>query len=618
MSDFDVSATRSVSLNYTIPAPALMTYGYYTGTLPPGLSLSTATGGVLLSGTPSTGGGGVYDFTVHWNGSGTTSSNTVTVTVTDPSALQAPVITCVGATTTSGGGTLTLPAGSIALQFTATNNGKDWAYGLPSGLSQTGGTVYSLLTVSGSLLAGNYTVTAACTNVAWSSGTTQTSSYILALTVEPAVPVITLPTGTALNSYVGKAVSAQFSVQTYAGNCTWSASNLPPGCSINPGTGLVSGIPTTAGLYHASITAANSKGTTPITVDFAITAATPPPTITCSNATANAEGGSLTVTAGQVNLQFVAQNGGSSWTAALPSGLTLNATYGSVTGTLAPGNYQVLAQCSNTAYPSGPTQPAQYLLLLTAAPAVPVISTSASSGLTGTQGQTVSMQFTVQAAAGTCTWSATGLPPGCSINASTGAVAGVPTFPGTFHASITATNSADQSSTYSALFVIAASGGSGATVAPSYPFLQDDPTLVGVIVETSTGAVSLSRSTPLKAGTVARFAFVFLKNGTQVDPPAAATVKMAVRPKGKYKEERIFDYPAAVLNEASGENPAWLLYAIPLTGEALTKELAPKLDSEADPVVLDVMSDIRFRISDERDCSSARFDWQISPRVTTS
>ena len=512
---------------------------------------------------------------------------------------------------------MTIPAGSVALQFVATNNGTSWGGAVPTGTTYGSTADAFLATVTGTLAAGSYNVVMTCRNYSWSSGPTQTASYTLALTVEPAVPVITLPTGTALNSYVGKAVSAQFSVQTYAGNCAWSATGLPPGCSINPGTGLVSGIPTTAGLYHASLTAANSKGTTPITVDFAITAATPPPTITCSNATANAEGGSLTVTAGQVNLQFVAQNGGSTWTAALPSGLTLNATYGSVTGTLAPGNYQVLAQCSNTAYPSGPTQPAQYLLLLTAAPAVPVISTSASSGLTGTQGQTVSMQFTVQAAAGTCTWSATGLPLGCSINASTGAVAGVPTFPGTFHASITATNSADQSSTYSALFVIAASGGGGTTVAPSYPFLQDDPTLVGVVVETSTGVVSLSRTTPLKAGTVARFAFVFLKNGTQADPPAAATVKMAVRPKGKYKEERIFDYPVAVLNEASGENPAWLLYAIPLTGEALSKELAPKLDSEADPIVLDVMSDIRFRTSDEKDCSSARFDWQISPRVTT-
>ena len=48
---------------------------------------------------------------------------------------------------------------------------------------------------------------------------------------------------------------------TASGNPTsYSASNLPPGWTINPSTGLISGIPNTAGTWQVAITASNATG----------------------------------------------------------------------------------------------------------------------------------------------------------------------------------------------------------------------------------------------------------------------------------------------------------------------------------------------------------------------
>src|SRR5262249_37411274 len=55
-------------------------------------------------------------------------------------------------------------------------------------------------------------------------------------------------------------------------------------------------------------------------------------------------------------------------------------------------------------------------------------------------GQPPSGTFMQTGGHGTIAWSASGLPPGTSINAATGAVSGTPTQTGTFSASITATD----------------------------------------------------------------------------------------------------------------------------------------------------------------------------------
>ncbi|HEU5469626.1 MAG TPA: S8 family serine peptidase [Actinophytocola sp.] len=64
---------------------------------------------------------------------------------------------------------------------------------------------------------------------------------------------------------------------------------------------------------------------------------------------------------------------------------------------------------------------------------------------TGTVGSPASLQLTASGGTPPYTWSATGLPTGLSINASTGLISGTPTTAGTFAVSATATDSAGQS-----------------------------------------------------------------------------------------------------------------------------------------------------------------------------
>ena len=83
-------------------------------------------------------------------------------------------------------------------------------------------------------------------------------------------------------------------------------------------------------------------------------------------------------------------------------------------------------------------------------------------GRSGTVGTAIAA-FTVTASpAGTYTWSATGLPPGVSIGASTGTVSGTPTAAGTYTATVTATGSAGSGST-SFTFTVTGGGGGGCT-----------------------------------------------------------------------------------------------------------------------------------------------------------
>src|SRR6266481_7383292 len=109
-------------------------------------------------------------------------------------------------------------------------------------------------------------------------------------------PVITSPltaTGT---------VGTAFSYQITATNCptSYNASPLPPGLSVNTSTGLISGTPTTTGVYSVTISATNAGGTG--TATLVITINNPVPTITSISPTsATAGGAQFTLTVNGTN-----------------------------------------------------------------------------------------------------------------------------------------------------------------------------------------------------------------------------------------------------------------------------------------------------------------------------
>jgi len=132
---------------------------------------------------------------------------------------------------------------------------------------------------------------------------------------------------------------------------------------------------------------------------------------------------SYTITAGDSPTSFNATG--------LPSGLSINATTGVISGTpTAPGTSTVTIGATN----AGGTGTAT--LTLTVTSIQPVITSPTTA--TGPIG--VAFNYTIEASNVPTSFNATGLPSGLSINATTGVILGIPTASGTSSVTISATN----------------------------------------------------------------------------------------------------------------------------------------------------------------------------------
>ena len=126
----------------------------------------------------------------------------------------------------------------------------DLTNGLITGVPQESGVFPVVLTAAN-----------ACTN----------DTELLALTINSGVPVITSPlTATATES-------APFNYQITASGgapIAFGAQDLPPGLSVDPGTGIISGAPYFAGSYNTTIWASNTWGVGSAVLQLAIANAT--------------------------------------------------------------------------------------------------------------------------------------------------------------------------------------------------------------------------------------------------------------------------------------------------------------------------------------------------------
>jgi uncharacterized protein (TIGR03437 family) len=403
------------------------------GTLPPGLTLSTAG---TVSGTPSTTSGSPFTFTVLVTDSlGNTGSKPFTVTIS-----AGPTIT-----TTS-----PLPGGEVGATYATVNFGA------------TGGTAPYTWSVTGGTLPPGLTL--ASTGALSGTPSAAGSPFTFTVTVKDSLngsssgpfnlTVISGPTITTTsplpNGEFGIAYSDTLTATGGSGTgYTWTATGLPTGLTISTG-GVISGTPQAAGPFTVNATVKDSVGGTgtaglglTILSGVSITTTSLP-----SGVVGTAYSGTLAATGGTTPYTWSVSSG------ALPTGLTLNSSTGAITGTpmaaaSSPIGFTVTDHLGSTATTS---------LTITIVGQLMVTTTSLPNG----ELNTAYTGGTLTATGGTppYSWSiATGsLPTGLTLTASTGAITGSPSATGTFTFTAMVTDSASHTATSGSLSITIASG----------------------------------------------------------------------------------------------------------------------------------------------------------------
>jgi hypothetical protein len=378
------------------------TWQVSSSSLPGGLTIGSS-GNIF--GTPSTAGSFTFQVTVRDSAQGSASSSfTIRITA------AALAIT-----------TASLPAGTVGTAYTATTlaatgGTPPYTWSAASGALPGGLSISSAGVISGTPTAsGTFSV---ALQVIDSAQATATKSY--SVTVAAAVPLSITTQSPLAGAVVGVAYTQAFAATGGISPYTWSVSagSAPTGLTLNASTGSLTGTPAAAGTFNFTLQVADSAGRT-ATKAFTISvgaALTITPT-TLPSATVGTPY-SQTLTAGTGTLTW-------SSTGALPLGITLNPTTGSLSGTpTASGTFTF------TVSVTGGGQTATQSFTIAVAAALTITTGTLPNATVGTPYS----QTLTASGSGTFTWSfSTGaLPPGITLNPTTGSLSGTPTAPGTF------------------------------------------------------------------------------------------------------------------------------------------------------------------------------------------
>jgi hypothetical protein len=383
------------------------TLSYAQTGLPNGLSLNSSTG--LISGTIAAGsadGGGAFAPTI------TVSDGTAVASEGFTWNINSPITLAAVANQQSSEGAVV----SLSLHASDATSGAtlSWsAAGLPDGLALNASTGL----ISGTIAAGAANAGPASPIITVTDGTAVASEGFT-WNLESAITIDGINTQrTSEGSSVSLSVSA---TDANSLSMTFSAAGLPDGVTINPSTGLISGT-VAAGAANAGMatepTIMVTDGTAVASESFSWNVVSPI-SIGGLFTQQSSEGSSVSLSvvasdSNSMSLSYSAQD--------LPAGLSINASTGLISGTIAAG-----------AANAGPALPVVTVTDGTAVASdsftwnvASAISLSFIPTQTTAEGSSVSLSLSATDANSlSLSWSASGLPAGLSINASSGLISG--------------------------------------------------------------------------------------------------------------------------------------------------------------------------------------------------
>jgi len=307
---------------------------------------------------------------------------------------------------------------SFTASVTNDSASKGVTWSVSGGGTLTGSTSTSVTYNAPTPVTANQTATVTATSVA---DATKSASVSVIVTPPPTVTTTSpLTAGT-----VGAAYSVPLQASGGAGAQTWSLASgtLPNGLSLS-GSGMISGTPTATGTSTFTVQVADS-GSPALTATKQLSITVNPAPLAI--VTATLPNGTLQST---YNSMLQASGGTTPYTwsvtvGALPTGLTLNAATGQISGVpTTSGTSAFTVTVTDSATPTPQTKSKQFSILVN-----PVLSVSTASLPNGTAGTAYSQQLQSSGGTAPITWSVTvgTLPAGLMLNSGTGVISGTPT-----------------------------------------------------------------------------------------------------------------------------------------------------------------------------------------------
>ena len=423
-----VSAANGLLANDTNPGGGPMTAALLTPPLYGGVSVNPDGSFSFTNNNPGIAQTVTFTYQATANGLG---SNTATVTLY---VVIPPTITNPGNQAVAEGQAVSLPVSATGLgplYYSAIDLPAGLAIDPTSGLI-SGNVDYAAAEEFG----GTYATTVLVSGLG--GGSTMSFGWTVTDTLQP--PVLANPGAQANNT--GEPVSLQLSTSSPEGNpLSYSAVGLPSGLAINPDQGTISGLIDHSASLTNAVTVTTTDTVTGLSASQSFAWAVTP---TSHAATLDPIGDQTNVAGDVVDLTV---NGNSvdgtplTYTSTgLPSGLVMDPLTGRITGTIAktaysPTPYQVAVIASN-----GTLSASQGFTWKVGA-----IQFTQPADQSGTIGSVVDFQIIAQdLSGGAVGYTATGLPPGLTINPITGFISGTitagPTWQGGYTVTITGTD----------------------------------------------------------------------------------------------------------------------------------------------------------------------------------